>query len=107
MLKWKSIGETFNDYFLVQRSQTGLEFAIVNQVEGAKSHTPVDREYSSQDEEATRLPSPNIYYRLKQVDLDGKFAYSAIISLANSGEPVQWNIYAFPNPVSEEFILYM
>ena len=39
-----------------------------------------------------------VYYRLKMVDLDGKFAYSKIIALKLNGSFSTDNVSVYPNP---------
>ena len=46
----------------------------------------------------TQLLSAKNYYRLKQIDNDGKFIYSNIILLNKAGDSNQWSV--FPNPVN-------
>ena len=43
------------------------------------------------------------YYRLKQLDFDGKYAYSSSIALQKIGEKARVKIY--PNPVSNQSFL--
>ncbi|MCC7050623.1 MAG: T9SS type A sorting domain-containing protein, partial [Bacteroidia bacterium] len=44
-------------------------------------------------------PYQQTYYRLKQVDYDGKFEYSKIVYLERGNQtPLQNNILVYPNP---------
>jgi hypothetical protein len=45
-----------------------------------------------------------LYYRLKQMDNDGKFEYSNIISLTND-ELNEVNVVAYPNPFSDNLTI--
>jgi Pentaxin family/G8 domain len=95
LLKWHTASETNNDRFEVERSQNGVDFEYLGQVKGAgTSNKPHD--YTVTDEQP--LPGTS-YYRLKQVDLDGTFAYSAIRSVTNNGERSTLKFSAYPNPV--------
>lgn len=93
-LDWKTLSETNNDYFGVERSSNGFDFIEIGRMQGAgTSRSFID--YAFIDENP--LQGLN-YYRLKQTDFDGKFAYSDVvgISLSKAG------LYAmsiYPNPV--------
>ncbi len=104
-IMWKTIGEFHNDYFNVERSTSGLEFTRISKIEGAKTDKPVDRSYEYDDEEAIKESKEVIYYRVQQVDFDGISTYSSVVALFKNDKSFQWNIYSFPNPVSDEFEL--
>jgi fibronectin-binding autotransporter adhesin len=92
-LEWKTLSELNNDYFEVQRSADGLEFMKIGEVPGhGTSRVPVS--YSFDD------PHPLVgrsYYRLKQVDFDGVFSYSKIVSVFNeSAEGNRFTVYPVP-----------
>lgn len=76
-LNWLTAAETNNDYFTVERSQGGLNFSTVGIVTGA-GNSNTTSSYSFIDQQ----PHPGInYYRLKQIDFDGKHTYSNTISV--------------------------
>jgi hypothetical protein len=90
-LKWITATETANDYFGVERSSNAKEFGNIAKITG-KNTTEDAQFYTFKDQ----TPLSGIsYYRLRQVDLDGKFEYSRIIavSLDESGVP-----FVYPNP---------
>lgn len=90
-LKWTTDSETANDYFAVERSADAKEFGTLARVTG-KNTTTNAQFYTYKDE--TPVLGIN-YYRLRQVDVGGKFEYSRIIALSfdESGKP-----FVFPNP---------
>ncbi|MEQ9300217.1 MAG: hypothetical protein RIF33_16715 [Cyclobacteriaceae bacterium] len=45
----------------------------------------------------------NSYYRLRQVDYDGQFAFTEIVLVNVRLEPITFNVY--PNPVRDVFTL--
>ena len=49
------------------------------------------------------LDVPIVYYRLRQVDLDGNFAYSGIVLLSIENAKLTFRLY--PNPVSTQINL--
>lgn len=78
-IAWQTASEKNNDYFLLERSINGFEFERIAMVQGA-GNTQVEQEYLFSDYDF--LPGTS-YYRLKQVDFDGKSETVDIISLQN------------------------
>ena len=74
VLSWKTAYEKDNDYFNIEHSTTGFDFKSIHQMKGNGS-TVVGATYTY---EHTTPSVKNNYYRLKQVDFDGKYAYSSI-----------------------------
>lgn len=92
LLEWSTTTETNNDYFEVQRSDDAQAFETIGVREGmGDTKMLVDYEYT--DEKPFK---DIVYYRLKQVDFDGTFAYSRIIAVIKKEE--QHADYIFPNP---------
>jgi hypothetical protein len=97
-LNWSTASEQNNDYFSVERSSDGRNFAAFDAVRGAGTTTTLQRyEYT----DATPLPGLN-YYRLKQVDFDGRFKYGPIRSVAvgRRGE-----LGAAPSPATDRLVI--
>lgn len=94
-LNWQTQSEENSDYFEIQRSRSENEneFENIGRVSSEGNSTWVN-DYEFED----RLPVLNqfSYYRLKQVDLDGKFVFSNIQSVKIKGEGV---LGVFPNPI--------
>jgi hypothetical protein len=70
--------QTSNDHFEVERSFDQANFSTVGIILGAQ---PVDgflNQYSFKDGAAELRDHSVIYYRLKQVGVDGKFTYSVV-----------------------------
>jgi Secretion system C-terminal sorting domain len=89
-LQWQTSNEVNTAYFLIERSQDGRNFSPVGKQDARGNFAGVSS-YNFTDQ--TPLEGTN-YYRLKQVDLDGKFAYSPTLSLTFAGE----SMLLFPNP---------
>jgi hypothetical protein len=87
-LSWATTEEIDLSHFEVQQSQNARDFVPIGRVHasGGGSYRYTDATHES----ATR------YYRLKSVDLDGKFSYSAIILLVNDASK---EMFVHPNPV--------
>ncbi|MEO1260792.1 MAG: T9SS type A sorting domain-containing protein [Bacteroidota bacterium] len=93
-LNWQTASEINNDYFVVERSRNGLQFEEIERVIGAGNFVGV-MDYLSFDENPL---AGTAYYRLRQVDFDGRFSYSPIRSVQFTEEDQIISI--FPNPVS-------
>ncbi len=76
-LNWTTATETDNDFFSVQRSHDGLNFYEIGKL-GAAGNSTVATDYSFIDDNP--LPGIN-YYRLHQVDFDGKSSNSPVKSV--------------------------
>jgi hypothetical protein len=79
-LNWTTSSEINNDYFSVERSADGRLFEDIQHVAG-NGNSQVVRNYNATDE--TPLPGVS-YYRLKQVDFNGTFAYSKVVAVNNT-----------------------
>jgi len=95
-LRWQTASETDNSYFEIQRSVNGVDWEYAGWAEGAGNSTTL-KKYTILDQEPLKGVS---YYRLKQIDLDGKFSYSAIRSVSFPKEiiPLFNKFTASPNP---------
>ena len=93
-LDWATASEQNNDYFVVERSQDGANFAEVFRKKGAGNS--VNTLYYNGFDNA---PLEGVsYYRLKQVDYDAKFKYSDIQSVNFKFDPAEIGIKIYPNP---------
>jgi len=87
---WTTLSEINNAGFIIERSADGLSFEPVGQIKGNGNSTQPSH-YAFPDE----APVPGInYYRLKQVDTDGTFRYSQIVSASSEDALLQ----LYPNP---------
>lgn len=94
LLTWETATETNNLGFEIEKSTDSRNFIKVGFVEGNQTST-IAQDYSFLDED---VKEGLTYYRLKQLDTDGAFNYSNIISISNEGnDNVALNLY--PNPV--------
>ncbi len=65
---WTTASETDNDYFEIEKSNNGFDFISVAQIKGAgNSHHFINYIYND-----PVLNSEEYYYRLKQIDFNGK-----------------------------------
>ena len=95
-LAWATATEKNSARFEVQRSLDGLAFATVLRV-AAQGNSSQPRAYAALDAQA---PASRLYYRLRQVDLDGTVAFSSVVTVnGNNGPAGELSVY--PNPTSE------
>ncbi len=99
VLAWTTASEKNNAYFAVERSRDGgRTFAEIGRRTGAGT-TPVPQEYALTDSGVGRTAG-TVYYRLRQVDTDGKFSFSDVRAIAFTGGVVGGPLTAYPNPVA-------
>lgn len=78
-LNWSTLTEWNNDYFQVEKSIDGENFEKIDAV-NAKENSIGINYYQLKDEEPYKGTS---YYRLVQIDQDGKKEYSNLITIYN------------------------
>lgn len=95
-LTWKTTSETNNKGFQIERSVDAKTFENIGFIEGIGDNDG-DKTYSFLDIK----PFAKTYYRLKQIDRNGKSEYSRIIDVKQDYS--KFNIY--PNPAKTEFFI--
>jgi len=89
-LKWITLSETNNKGFEIQRSIDAKNWEVLGFVEG-KGDSRDEVNYTFVD----NSPKSNNFYRLSQIDFDGKITYSNVISVSLNTES---KVSVFPNP---------
>ncbi|TGE24308.1 T9SS type A sorting domain-containing protein [Hymenobacter aquaticus] len=97
LLRWATASEKNNDRFEVEASPDGRTFRRIGQVPGYGSSTQ-PHQYQLVDPVIARYAANPVYYRLRQVDLDGTFSYSPVRTVAVRG---QAGLALFPNPTTQ------
>jgi hypothetical protein len=92
LVKWSTASEKNSARFEVQRSLDGREYKLVSTVAAQGTSTQATA-YVTFDKTP---PAGRLYYRLRQVDLDGSSAYSPVVMVTSSGETTKVELY--PNP---------
>ena len=82
MLSWTTAVETNNSMFIVEKSENGSEFVPAGTVRGSGTSKTL-KKYNFLDAQAS---SSKINYRLKQVDFDGSFSYSEVLTMNKKNE---------------------
>jgi len=93
LLEWRTATERDNDYFTVERSTNGQDWAPLGVQDGA-GNSATELSYSMVDRAA---PGGLCYYRLRQTDLDGTSTWSDVVPVRFS-EAVDNRPFAYPNP---------
>ncbi len=96
-LNWKTATETNNQGFEVERSTDGLTFRKIGWVKGEGTST---KTISYAFEDKSIKTNVEYYYRLKQVDFDGKNTNSDVVRGMVKGDVAIQFGELFPNPVS-------
>lgn len=97
-LYWITASETNNSHFVLEKSFDGINFMPFATINGA-GNSSKKINYMTYDE----APLISVtFYRLKQIDYDGEYTYSKIISVSSEQEK-EFNIY--PNPANDYFII--
>ncbi|MCB0762642.1 MAG: T9SS type A sorting domain-containing protein [Flavobacteriales bacterium] len=93
-LYWSTASETNNDFFTIERSQDGVNYEEILQMDGAGT-TSLTNHYTAIDSK----PLPGVsYYRLKQTDFNGEFEYTDPISV----DFTDFDLTVYPNPAHDQ-----
>ena len=78
MLEWNTETEVNNDRFEIQRSVDGQNFNTIGTLAGSGT-TSQTVKYTYLDQGVDALGADLVYYRLRQVDIDGKSELSQVV----------------------------
>lgn len=95
---WSTIQEIETDYFEVERSLDNQTFTKVGRVAAAGTSASM-RRYKFDDNLQGLSSATVFYYRIKQVDKNGKYTYSKVVVLRRSLIEV---INVMPNPFTSQ-----
>lgn len=96
---WQTASEASNSHFIVERTQQAKgSFATISQVKG-NGTSANGKSYSFDDETAATLGVTTLYYRLRQVDTDGKESLSPVV-VVKLNEPTTAGVEVYPNPAA-------
>jgi hypothetical protein len=101
LCKWETASETNNAYFVVERSLNGSEYEEIGQVRGYGNGVSTEKlSYSLVDD---RRCKEIVYYRLRQVDIDGKYSYSDPVAI--NCKDMMTELLVRPNPAHSDVTL--
>ncbi|MDB5278021.1 MAG: type sorting protein [Ferruginibacter sp.] len=96
VLNWQTASEQSNKGFEIQRQLSGGDFTpvgfVATKAYNGNSDVTLSYDYTDADNTAGSAP---VFYRLKQVDINGKIGFSEIRVVRNNASK-EWIIY--PNP---------
>jgi hypothetical protein len=95
MLNWLTASEINCDHYVIEKSFDGKNFIVIGELEG-NGNTAEESIYSFLDRS---VRDEIVYYRIKQVDMDGEAIYTGVLSV-NPGAQ-QNELTVKPNPVNE------
>ena len=97
LLNWSTASETDNSHFVIERTQDGNNFELIDIISGAgSSERQVNYSYVDRNPLIGRS-----FYRLKQVDFSGEFEYSELVGI-NVFQAIERNEFrVYPNPLPE------
>lgn len=96
---WQTASEHNNHHFEIERSDNGIDFISIATVNTQNGNSTAIQNYFAKDENPLNGKS---YYRLKQVDFDGKYSYSSIVVLnCNSTQIIPASVSIYPNPATD------
>lgn len=94
-LIWNTENEKKVKQFLVERSTNGLEFSTVGSIAATNKEAA---SYAFYDNDPIAISSKQkLYYRIKMMDIDGKFSYSNVVVVGPVKD--QSGLMIYPNPV--------
>ncbi len=89
---WTTVLEVNSAYVSVERSADAVGWEPIGQV-ATKGNSVGDVNYTYKD---VKPLNPISYYRLKMVDLDGKFKYSKVASVSLNGKSAAFVVFSNP-----------
>jgi len=93
-LQWITATELNSDRFEIERTSTGVSYESIGEEAGNGTSAQAHR-YQFRDDSPSAGSS---YYRLKQVDYDGKVSYSELCHIENDGSA---QVKVYPNPATD------
>lgn len=94
--EWVVESEINNQGFEIQRSFNGLDFETIGFIEGKGTNASTSR-YEYVDYLTSTNSDKDIYYRLKQIDIDGNFDISKTIFVSGKCKSII-DVSIYPNP---------
>jgi endonuclease I len=97
VLQWQATRESNFKQYEIERSSNGIDFVVIGTINGQNLSN-----YHFID---NQLPSVKaVYYRLKLVDVDGKFNYSKTVAIRLNGFS---GAFTYPNPTTGQLTVQL
>ena len=99
-LSWITDDVKRNDHFEIERSYDQKEFKTIGIIMGSQTTNGVSGQYNFKDGDLELTAHKEVFYRLKYIDINGKFSYSIIkrVSMNTS----KMNVQVMPNPYMDK-----
>lgn len=97
-IQWTTLQEVNNEFFEIQSSVNAIDFYTIGSV-ASNGNSVEELHYSYEDVPAT---SETRYYRIRQIDFDGNFDFSPIVSVQND---LFGDLKIFPNPAQDRLTI--
>ena len=91
ILNWQIANQIGNDYFEVQAGVDANNLSTIGRVSATSTTS-----YTFTHVNYTSLPGRIVYYRLKQVDKDGKFTFSKVLKVNLDSKAFTFNVIGNP-----------
>jgi len=95
-LTWNTATELNSDKFYIERSNDGLLFKNIGQVKATGNSNTNTTYHFSDKNAAINFPGQTLYYRFKQVDIDGKNSVSPVRSVQFKQHLAGIQVYPIP-----------
>jgi hypothetical protein len=97
LLQWTTASEQNTSTFEIQRNSGGPDFLTVGQTAAAgNSSSSLNYQYTDNPPAG----SSSLLYRLKMIDLDGRFTYSPVLKMETQATGISLSVY--PNPFRQQ-----
>jgi hypothetical protein len=105
VVNWATAMEQETKSFVVERSVDGRFFEEMGTVKAAGNSNRTTN-YSFTDNGAMQTKTKMLYYRLRQVEKDGRFTYSSVVAIpVRTAAVIQEVVTAYPNPFRQSITL--
>jgi trimeric autotransporter adhesin len=98
-LNWITATEQNNSHFNIQRSSNGTDFQKIGR-ENGKGNSITTTGYLYTD---FKIPNIDLFYRLEQVDVDGKTTLSPVVMIKKVSEQ-RSSLSVYPNPARNNMV---
>lgn len=100
LVEWKTADAFDTDHFEIERSEDGIHFRSIGTM--ASINSPVVLTYTFRD---AQLTGGTLWYRVRSVDIDGKYTLSPVVSVRDQSTGVG-AMYVLNNPAQGSIRLY-
>jgi hypothetical protein len=97
-LNWSTADEINTDRFEVENSLDGINFSVITTIATTGNNSSLTNNYSYLHQNPVAGVN---FYRLKMIDIDGKYKYSKVVIIRNVSENGM-TLLTYPNPAINE-----